>query len=233
MFKAQPSFWHMLLPALGLHGLLLAYPIETKGDLEAALPKPGKPVRVITLPSASPLSNITKPTVRQRLNPPSKPQSASVLQLKRAAPPKIVAPPKTVIPVTKPKPLASQPPSPKPTPSGMPTPPVTPSSEFQMEGATAGCTGGTTQDCFALTDSDGRSVASQIEKNLENKGYDLSPLELAEENGMKVYQLSKRGQPKQGQPEDYLHVFWDENGTVYFRNPTVLSYKELALKARQ
>ena len=102
-----------------------------------------------------------------------------------------------------------------------------------MEGAAAGCAGSKTQDCFAFTESDGRLVASRIEENLNKKGYDLSPLDLAEENGIKVYQLFKRGQPKQGQPEDYLHVFWDENGTVYFRNPTVLSYKELALKARQ
>lgn len=229
MFKAQPSFWHMLLPALGLHGLLLAYPIETKGDLEAALPKPGKPVRVITLPS----SDIKKIATRKPVNLSSKVQSTSFFQPKRAVVQKIaVAPPKTVTAVSQPKSLVRKP-QPSPTPSVTPTSmSSTSTNEFQMEGAAAGCSGSTTQDCFAFTESDGRLVASRIEENLNKKGYSLSPLDLEEENGMKVYQLSKRGQPKQGQPEDYLHVFWDENGTVYFRNPTVLSYKELALKAR-
>jgi hypothetical protein len=232
MFKAQPSFWHMLLPALGLHGLLLAYPIEMKGGLNATLPKPGKPVRVITLPSASLLSQVKKPGVRKPINLSSNARSASLLPLKRAIAPKMsAAPPKVA---SKPTALASKPSqSSKSTPSAPPTPPVTPANEFQMEGTAAGCIGSKTQDCFALTESDGRLVASRIEENFRKKGYDLSSLELEQEHGMKVYQLSKRGQPKQGQPKDYLHVFWDETGTVYFRNPSVLSYAELALKARQ
>ncbi len=227
----------MLLPALGLHGLLLAYPIDTKSSLEATLPKSGKPVRVITLPSGSPSSKITNPTTRKPVNFSSKPQSASSLQIKRPVMQKIAAAPlKTARPVSKLDLLEIKPkpqPSPKPTPSVTPTPLATPTNEFRMEGSTAGCAGSKTQDCFALTESNGRLVASQIEENLRQRGYDLSSLDLAEENGIKVYQLSKRGQPKQGQPEDYLHVFWDENGTVYFRNPTVLSYAELAVKARQ
>jgi hypothetical protein len=232
MFKAQPSFWHMLLPALGLHGLLLAYPIEMKGGLNATLPKPGKAVRVITLPSASLLSQIKKPGVRKPVNPSFKAQSTSSLQLKRAVAPKIAtASPKAA---SKPTALASKPlPASNPTPSAPPTPPVTPANEFQMEGAAAGCISSKAQDCFALTESDGRLVASRIEENFRKKGYDLSSLDLEQEHSMKVYQLSKRGQPKQGQPEDYLHVFWDETGTVYFRNPSILSYAELALKARQ
>jgi hypothetical protein len=221
----------MLLPALGLHGLLLAYPIQTKGDLEAALPKPGKPVRVITLPSMPPSSEIKKIAARQPVNLSSKVQSTSLLQPKRVVVQKIAAaPPKTVTAVSQPKSLVSKP-QPSPTPSATPTPISTPANEFQMEGAAAGCTASPTQDCFAFIESDGRLVARRIEENLNKKGYDLSPLDLAEENGIKVYQLSKRGQSKQGQP-DYLHVFWDENGTVYFRNPTVLSYAELAAKAR-
>ena len=225
----------MLLPALGLHGLLLAYPIDTKGGLETTLPKSGKPVRVITLPSGSSLSSIKKAAVRKPVNPSSKVQGTSFLQLKRVVAQKTVAaPPKVAVAASKPTALESKPsPSPKPTSFATPTPPVTPSNEFQVEGAAAGCVESKTQDCFALTESDGRLVASRIEENFRKKGYDLSSLDLAEENGMKVYQLSRRGQPKQGQPEDYLHVFWDENGTVYFRNPIVLSYAELALKARQ
>jgi hypothetical protein len=235
MFKAQPSFWHMLLPALGLHGLLLAYPIETKGDLDAVIPKSGKPVRVIALPSVRPSPKIKKSAVRQSVNVSSKVRRASSPALRRAVVPNIAtAQSKVAIPESKPNPFIREPqPFPKSTPSAPPTPLSTPTNEFQMDGATVGCTGSAAQDCFAVTESNGRLVASQIEANLRKKGYDLSSLDLEEENGMKVYQLSKRGPLKPEQPEDYLHIFWDENGTVYFRNPKVLSYKELAVKARQ
>jgi hypothetical protein len=97
-----------------------------------------------------------------------------------------------------------------------------------MEGATVGCVTSKTQDCFNVAQTNGRLFTSQIEAHFKNKGFALDKQEIEDEHGMSVYQLLKQGYPK-----DYLHVFWDNEGTTYLRFPRILNHQELALMVRQ
>jgi hypothetical protein len=230
MFKSQPSYWHMLLPVLALHGLLLACPIGDKPDLEAKL-KQGKPIRVVKLPPkpltalprlAKPKVNLSSAQRTSLLN--SKPKVA--VQKTTVTLPKADAPAPKPTTQPSPPPVGSKP-SPAPTSSPIPSASPTPANELQMEGATTGCIGSGTKDCFTLTQTNGRLFAQQIEEHFKDKGYDLNKQDLDDEHGMTVYQLSKQGSPK-----DYLHVLWDEQGTTYLRFPKVLNHQELTLMAR-
>jgi outer membrane biosynthesis protein TonB len=227
MLKHQLSFWHMLLPALGLHALLLAYPLPSaERDLEAKL-KPGKPVRVVKLPPSS--KSLRSASVAKPANAPPQKQNLSVPAKKPVVVKKVTTlPSKVETPVSKPTPTSSPTPQPSPTPS--PTSSATPAStsELQMEGATLGCVTSKTQDCFNVAETDGRLFSSKIEAYFRDKGFALDKQELEEEHGMSVYKLSKQGHPK-----DYLHVFWDGEGTTYLRSPRILNHQELALIARQ
>jgi hypothetical protein len=230
MREFRLSFWHTLIPVLGLHGLLLAYPIDSERDLESKL-KPGKPVRVITVPPAprKAVQPVTLKSVKSvRPSPSQKP--ALALKSKPKIAPKLAAvPPRVSPPVVPPQPKPSPTPiqsSPAPTPS---VPPVS-ANESQMEGTTAGCSGSDAKDCFVVAETNGRLAVNQIEAYFrDKKGYTLEVQPLDDEHGMMVYRLSKPGHSK----ADYLHVFWDENGTTYLRSPTILSHQKLALKVRQ
>jgi hypothetical protein len=212
MFKSGLSIWHMLLPSLGLHGLLLAYPIDSKRDLETTL-KPGKPVRVIRLPPA-PLRKVTQPIAIKSAQPLPKIQNALPLQPKRTI---------IIQTITSPVPQAKPPvstPQPSPSPSPSPAASVSPSSsaDFQLDGATASCNG--EKDCYALEETNGRLVSARLEQRLQRQGYVLKALDLENEHGMTAYQLLKSGHP-----QDYLYVFWSDKGTTYLRSPVLLSYE--------
>ncbi|WP_404789506.1 hypothetical protein [Altericista sp. CCNU0014] len=235
MREFRPSFWHMLLPVLGLHGLFLAYPIDSKSDLESQL-KPGKPVRVVAVP---PLPRKSVRPIAAKSAKPSPSLRALPLQPKRATVPKIAAtPPKPKVKASlvppKPTPTPSQPsPSPAPAapqPSPSPTPSIPPGadSELPVEGATAGCLDSSAKDCFAIAETNGRLVVDRIETYFQRKGYALEVQPVDDEHGMIVYRLSKLGRAK-----DYLHVFWDEKGTTYLRSPTILNYNQLVALVRQ
>jgi outer membrane biosynthesis protein TonB len=231
MLKHQLSFWHMLLPALGLHALLLAYPLPSaERDLEAKL-KPGKPVRVVKLPPSS--KSLRSASVAKPASAPQQKQSLSVPAKKPIVVKKVTTlPSKVETPVPQPTP-ASTPtssPTPQPSPRPSPTPSATPAStnELQMEGAMVGCVTSKTQDCFNVADEkNGRLFSSRIEAYFRGKGFALDKQEIEDEHGMSVYKLSKQGHPK-----DYLHVFWDKEGTTYLRSPRILNHQELALIAR-
>lgn len=224
MFKPRLSFWHMLLPALGLHGLLLAYPIDSEHDLETDL-KLGKPVRVVKLPPIS-SPQVTLPISAKPVQS-SKTQSALPLQRSRrviqaVAPPTLQA--KAAIATPQPSPLV---PSPSPPPSlALSTPPSPSPNEFQLDGATASCNGA--KNCYAIEETNGRLVSNQLEERLQRQGYALQNLDLEHEHGMTAYQLSKSGSPK-----DYLYVLWSSEGTTYLRSPVILSYEDLKLMARK
>jgi hypothetical protein len=237
MLERQLSFWHMLLPALGLHALLLASPLPSaERDLEAKL-KPGKPVRVVKLPPSSRSlrsASVAKPTntrrQTQRLSIPAK--KPVLVKKGQTLTSKVGAPAPRSAPL--PAPTSSLTPQPSPIPSS--TPSATPLSsptpvstqELQMEGATAGCVASKIQDCFNVAETNGRLFSSRIEAYFRGKGFALDKQELEDEHGMSVYQLSKQGHPK-----DYLHVFWDDEGTTYLRFPKILTHQELALMTRQ
>jgi outer membrane biosynthesis protein TonB len=231
MLKHQLSFWHMLLPALGLHALLLVYPLPSaERDLEAKL-KPGKPVRVVKLPPSS--QSLRSASVAKPANARQQKQSLSVPAKKPIVVKKVTTLPskvETPAPKPAPAPTPTSSPTPQPSPTPSPTPSATPAStsELQMEGATAGCVTSKTQDCFNVAETNGRLFSSRIEAYFRGKGFALDKQELEDEHGMSVYKLSKQGHAK-----DYLHVFWDDEGTTYLRSPRILSHQELALMTRQ
>jgi hypothetical protein len=232
MHEFRLSFWHVLLPVLGLHGLMLAYPIDSKPDLESKL-KQGKPVRIVTLPPASQPS--VRPVVIKPVTPAAKLKSTLLLQPKRTISPRLtVAKPQVKSQAATPKatPTPLQPP---PTPAALqpspaPTPSVPPAStnKLQMAGATTGCSGSDAQDCFVIAETNGRLAVNQIEAYFQQKGYVLEVQPVEDEHGMIIYKLSKQGHSK-----DYLHVFWDEKGTTYLRSPKILNHQELALIVRK
>ena len=189
MHERQLSFWHMLLPALGLHALLLAYPLPSaERDLEAKL-KPGKPVRVIKLPPSS--KSLRSALVAKRATAPKQKQSLSVPVKKLVVVKKAQTLTSNVeTPTPKPTPLPDPTPSstlqPSPTPS--PTPSATPSAnptstrELQMEGATVGCVTSQTQDCFSVAETNGRLFSSRIEAYFRDKGFALDKQEIEDEH---------------------------------------------------
>lgn len=228
MLKRQPSFWHMLLPALGLHALLLAYPLPSaERDLEAKL-KSGKPVRVVKLPPSS--KSLRSAAVAKPANTRQQKQSLSV-------------PAKKPIVLKKGPTLTSniETPAPKPTPSPAPkfsvspqpssTPAATPAAarELQMEGATIGCAVSKTQDCFSFVETNGRSFAHDREIYFRGKGFALDKQELDDEHGMSVYRLSKQGDRLDKQ---YLHLLWDGKIGDLLVYPQRLNREQLAQKLR-
>ncbi|HEY9656232.1 MAG TPA: hypothetical protein V6C50_12170, partial [Crinalium sp.] len=100
-----------------------------------------------------------------------------------------------------------------PTPISTPAQPApTPGSDvFQVEGAIA-CEG--IKDCYASAETNGRQISETLEQQLQAQGYTLQPLDLNEDTGMKVYRLFQKGQPR-----DYLHIIWTDQGTRSLRLP--------------
>jgi hypothetical protein len=84
------------------------------------------------------------------------------------------------------------------------------------------------KSCYALTETNGRAVFTQLEQRLVQKGYALEKLELDDDVGMSVYKLSR-----DGKVQDYLHLLWTDHGTTYLRSPKVLSRRELSELATQ
>jgi hypothetical protein len=100
--------------------------------------------------------------------------------------------------------------TPTPTTSAQPTPAPSP-DVFQVEGAIA-CEG--IKDCYAYTEPNGRQISATLEQQLQAQGYTLQPLDLNDDTGMKVYHLFQKGQPR-----DYLHIIWTDQGTHSLRLP--------------
>jgi hypothetical protein len=247
------SFWYLIPVALGLHGLLLSAPIA----LEEAPPEkpPTAPVKMQRLlrskvAASPPLSSSPNPAAGKvavlpkpiaSLNPATKQVIASPPPISlptpapkqvAVSPPPIASPAPTAQKVTaSPPPIALPPiteqvtalPTP-PVPSTPATPPQTP-DVFQIQGATS-CDN--IKDCYASTDTNGRNVALALQAKLQAQGYTLQEIELEEDTGMKVYHLFKNGQP-----QDYLHIIWTDQGTRSLRLPQPeKSRYQLALKVQ-
>jgi N-dimethylarginine dimethylaminohydrolase len=94
-------------------------------------------------------------------------------------------------------------------------------AEFpQIEGAQAGCNG--LLDCWKTPETQWRDVSSNLEQKLEAKGYDVKALDLEDDTGRRVYEVSKDGEIKY-----YLNVLSTERGTVYRISQQPLTREEL------
>lgn len=67
-----------------------------------------------------------------------------------------------------------------------------------------------------------RKVVETIEQQLNQKGYTLAQVELEDDTGLGVYEVSK-----QDKREFYLHVISTAQGTVYLLKPQLLSRQEI------
>lgn len=90
----------------------------------------------------------------------------------------------------------------------------------QILGAEPSCQG--KQDCWQVGETQWRKVVETIEQQLNHKGYSLAQIELEDENGLGVYEVSK-----QHKREFYLHVILTAQGTVYLLKPQLLNRQEL------
>jgi hypothetical protein len=206
--------WYLIPVALGIHGLVLSIPIamdEPKEKPPTAPVKmqklPGAKVAVSPKPNSSP--SPVAPTVSSS-SPPAAIQTAQPLSVQQPQqqPPQPTQQP-TPQPTQQPTPV-QQPPVQQPTQQPTPQQPTKP-DVFQIQGTTA-CE--TVKDCYASTETNGRSVALTLEQTLRTQGYELKEMDLADDTGMKVYQLFLKGAPK-----DYLHIIWTDQGTRSLRLP--------------
>lgn len=214
--------------ALGMHAALFAMPV----------PSPETPVvkksfnmvplsQKVPTPAAAPIPKTV--AVRGKSSP--------ALVAKTSSTPATV---QTPVPETSPTPMASPSPVASPTPTASPTPAITPTPTpspiasatptatpdpllgniSKVLGAEPSCQG--KQDCWQVGETHWRKVVASIEQQLNHKGYSLAEVELGDENGLGVYEVSK-----QDKREFYLHVILTAQGTVYLLKPQLLSRQEL------
>jgi N-dimethylarginine dimethylaminohydrolase len=94
-------------------------------------------------------------------------------------------------------------------------------AEFpHFEGVQAGCNG--LLDCWKTPETQWRDVSSNLEQNLEAQGYEVKPLDLEDDTGRRVYEVSKEGEIKY-----YLNVLSTQRGTVYKISREPLTREEL------
>ena len=94
-------------------------------------------------------------------------------------------------------------------------------AEFpQVEGSQAGCNG--LLGCWQTPETQWRDVSSNLEQRLEAQGYEVEALDLEDDTGRRVYQVSKAGALKY-----YLNVLSTERGTVYRISQEPLTREEL------
>lgn len=209
------TIWHMMPVTLGLHWVVLALPFSPLHHKSKTPPARAEVVKVVVLPKVP----VTK--------------LASVNALPAASTRWPVKPPTTTIPSARsPRPQ----PNPTPAPQKLPelpekiaekslekTPPKlpipVPADALQIQGGTP-CQG--LSGCWQMSDNQGRRVAANLEEHLQSQGYELNPEDLADETGMQVYKVHKAGEF-----QFYLHLTWGDRGTVYVRNPELLSRADL------
>ena len=220
------SLWYLIPVALGIHGLILCIPIALNEPTQEN-PK-SDPVKLQKLPSsrvsASPKPTLSPPPVGAVIPPvpitgSSAPPVASLVN-----PASVQAPVRTTPPAS---PVTPAPPTaPTPTPPVTPTRTETPTPErtsdaFQIVGAVA-C--GDVKDCYANTDTNGRSVAETIVADLEKEGYKIKQLDdISSEHGIKVYEMRKEA----GKSIKYLHIIWnDKKGTRALRLSKIVENRD-------
>ena len=213
--------WSVALVALGIHGLILAIPIALDDPQEKPKSSPVKmqklppsKVSVLPKPNAPPAATIVPPAAIASSLAPTVIPSVAPAVVQNSAPSPPVQPATSVQPVTPPVQPVTSPAVPPKTPD-----------VFQIQGTTA-CKN--VKDCYMSTETNGRSIVQTLQQRLQVQGYTLTPIELEEETGMKVYHLFQNGQPK-----DYLHIIWSDKGTRSLRLPQLEKDRnQLALRVR-
>jgi hypothetical protein len=80
--------------------------------------------------------------------------------------------------------------------------------------------------CWQTAETQWRSVSTDLEQKLVNKGYALKPLDLEDDTGLRVYEVSK-----DGKRQYYLNLLSTEKGTVYLMAEKPLTREELTTAA--
>jgi hypothetical protein len=203
------SFWYLLPFALGVHGLILGIPIALDDPKQKP---PTAPVKVqklpgVTVPTTPKSSALPSPAPSSSLTPIANPVTQPVTQPSTPSQPSPVQPSPA-----QPNPVQSTPVQPQPsTNPATVQPPSQTRDVFQIQGTTP-CEN--VKDCYASTETNGRSVTQNLEQVLREQGYELKEYDLEEDTGMKIYKLFLNGAPK-----DYLHIIWSEKGTRSLRLP--------------
>ncbi|MDX2242714.1 MAG: hypothetical protein NW224_18655 [Leptolyngbyaceae cyanobacterium bins.302] len=78
------------------------------------------------------------------------------------------------------------------------------------------------EGCWKSQQSQWRSVYAKVHEQITAQGYNVRELELEDDTGFKVSQISQNGTTKY-----YLHLLSTLSGTVYVLNPTQLSKDEI------
>jgi hypothetical protein len=208
------TLWHMLPIAIGLHGLLFAIPIPST-DSEAEKSST-ESVNIVNLPKPSPAPTIAsrQPTPKVQPSLSSRPITPTASPIPQ---PSTQPQPQTVLslqPSPSPSPSLSSSPSPSASPSPSPT------DALQITGAVPGCNG--RAGCWQIADSNGRTVAGNLEQQLEKQGFILTQKDLDQDTGFRVYEVAK-----DGVKQYYLHMIWSDRGTAYIRNDNLLSHSQL------
>jgi hypothetical protein len=244
--KKLPLQWLFrpwFLVALGLHIVALSVPLPPEPSPEAnplSTEDPSDGVRLVSLPSPpparSPLPSVSPlPTPAVPTAPPAAPKAAppavapaEPIPEPLAATPSQpqIAPEFAAPPMPTPQPLES--PSPEPLTSASPEPQLTPEAQQTITpadfphavGSQPGCGG--RDGCWQNETTQWRSIATTLRQDLESQGYTLTSLEIASDTGMRIYEVSKMGEPSY-----YLNLLSTLQGTVYIVSEELLTPQEL------
>jgi hypothetical protein len=80
--------------------------------------------------------------------------------------------------------------------------------------------------CWQTAETQWRSVSTDLKQNLENKGYVVQQLDLEDDTGIRVYEVSK-----DGKRQYYLNLLSTGKGTVYLMAEKPLTRAELTTAA--
>ena len=215
-----------LLLSLALHAAVFSAPL-----LHSAAPTLPEPEATVSLAPAPPLPSAVVsppalPTPTPQLSPQLPPQlipQAPPVAV-RPTPPQVATP---AVPPASPTPFPAASPSPasvpslEPVPSPSPEPPSPYATFPQIAGTTSGCGG--REHCWQSANTQWRAIASTLEQELQTRGYDVSRVELEIETGMRVYRVSKLGEPAY-----YLNLISTfEQGTVYLISEQLMTVAEI------
>ncbi len=216
------------LIAIAIHGLLLVFPVVSLPTKQSSKSESGR-VRVTVLPQAA---TAKKAAVQNRVN--RAVSSLPVPALRREPPQPRPIPTPQVQPSPVPQKARSQPnvsrPSavsqpkirPNPTPASLAAPGDLVVNLGRLPN-TKPCKN--LEGCWQSGDSQWRAVYQNVQQQLSEQGYQLTELELEDDTGFRVSQVSKNGATKY-----YLHLLSTLQGTVYVLNPTQLDKDEVAQK---
>lgn len=248
--KTLPLQWLFkpwFLVALGLHIIALSIPLPPEPETNrlstedlsvdgvrlVSLPSPPSrpsaspansvPASTLATPAPSTAPKATAPDIAPSLapqpltSPSPQPQIGSefITALPEAPTPQPPAP--------SPETLASPSSESQPTPTPHLTPPdqtIIPVNFPHAVGSQPGCGG--RDGCWQHESTQWRSIATTLKQDLENQGYTLTPLEIGSDTGMRIYQVSKMGEPPY-----YLNLLSTLQGTVYIVSEEPLTPEEL------